>query len=810
MNGKFRHIKTNNNDSNVKKKFIRHQDELGENNLGKNRLKEKMGKKTHDKKSKLNKSMELDEKRVIKRKKDISDTIDDASNSVRCKSSTKRKVRKIEPDNPKKITSSSYEKRNLNNKKPTEKGKELKLKNKGIKKLKKVEEDEDDMDINKLKRKVKKTQTEIPQQSIKPKKFTEVAKKTIAAKKVTQNEKTAKNNNSHAFEKKNIKKIDEQNGGTKIKKEKKFLTNKDRTITSGTMKKKGKKIEGDEDEENPKKETKRKQIIGKSVDKISGEKGVDKKIKNSLEKKKTIKKKEESDSGSSSDSESSSSSGSSSKSKSSKSSKSSKKSKSSSKSSKSNSKKSSAKSESSSNRTYSSPTPSSSGSDSESDNESPKKKENEKGTKKEEANKMYNKSKTTVIHENIKLESIDNDKKDKKEEKKEEKKDDKKDEKKDEKKDDKKDEKKEEKQKKEEPPAKKAPAEGRKGSIILGSQYLRRRSMDNPFTRERLELLVNQMTLKQNGGNTLFLKNYENGPSYEKDITIITKDKQSVKKHIKINECTKAGCSGPGIVKTNQDAYFVKENFLKNSDYFFIGVCDGHGEQGHIVSNYVINKLPNYIPDLSNESITEAFKKINKEIYANSKMDSNMSGTTVVSIILTPNNLICVNLGDSRASLFRYENGLYYCRNLSRDHKPCEPDESKRILFNGGRVKKCYDEEHKRFIGPDRVWMKNKEEPGLAMTRSLGDKIAHNIGVTDEPEFKTFPFDGTEKFIILASDGLWEYVNGDQCINIVKPFYEEGKDSKEAALALVKEAFRKWKRKEVAIDDITVVVIFFD
>ena len=32
---------------------------------------------------------------------------------------------------------------------------------------------------------------------------------------------------------------------------------------------------------------------------------------------------------------------------------------------------------------------------------------------------------------------------------------------------------------------------------------------------------------------------------------------------MKIDECTKAGCSGPGIVKTNQDAYFVKENFLK-------------------------------------------------------------------------------------------------------------------------------------------------------------------------------------------------------------------------------------------------------
>ena len=96
------------------------------------------------------------------------------------------------------------------------------------------------------------------------------------------------------------------------------------------------------------------------------------------------------------------------------------------------------------------------------------------------------------------------------------------------------------------------------------------------------------------------------------------------------------------------------------------------------------------------------------------------------------------------------------------------------------------------------------------MSRSLGDKIAHSIGVIDEPEFKIFEYDGTEKFIVIASDGIWEYLHGDDCIKVIRPFYEENKDSEEAALALVKEAFRKWKRKEVAIDDITAIIIFFD
>lgn len=37
----------------------------------------------------------------------------------------------------------------------------------------------------------------------------------------------------------------------------------------------------------------------------------------------------------------------------------------------------------------------------------------------------------------------------------------------------------------------------------------------------------------------------------------------------------------------------------------------------------------------------------------------------------------------------------------------------------------------------NRVWMKGKDYPGLAISRSVGDQIAHNIGVSAEPG-KTF------------------------------------------------------------------------
>ena len=63
----------------------------------------------------------------------------------------------------------------------------------------------------------------------------------------------------------------------------------------------------------------------------------------------------------------------------------------------------------------------------------------------------------------------------------------------------------------------------------FAASYLRRRTMLNPMMGENLDLLVNDMVLKQNGGNSLFLTNFEKGPTYEKEIEIFVKN-QNVKK----------------------------------------------------------------------------------------------------------------------------------------------------------------------------------------------------------------------------------------------------------------------------------------
>ena len=76
---------------------------------------------------------------------------------------------------------------------------------------------------------------------------------------------------------------------------------------------------------------------------------------------------------------------------------------------------------------------------------------------------------------------------------------------------------------------------------------------------------------------------------------------------------------------------------------------------------------------------------------------------------------------------------------MNRDHKPELADESERVLKQGGRIDSFRDYfNNNEPIGPLRVWLKNEEIPGLAMTRSFGDKIAHSVGVSAVPEVFEF------------------------------------------------------------------------
>jgi serine/threonine protein phosphatase PrpC len=51
------------------------------------------------------------------------------------------------------------------------------------------------------------------------------------------------------------------------------------------------------------------------------------------------------------------------------------------------------------------------------------------------------------------------------------------------------------------------------------------------------------------------------------------------------------------------------------------------------------------------------------------------------------------------------------------------------------------------------------------MSRSFGDRVAASVGVIAEPEIMEYKFQEDDKFIIVASDGVWEFIESQEVIN---------------------------------------------
>ena len=67
-----------------------------------------------------------------------------------------------------------------------------------------------------------------------------------------------------------------------------------------------------------------------------------------------------------------------------------------------------------------------------------------------------------------------------------------------------------------------------------------------------------------------------------------------------------------------------------------------------------------------------------------------------------------------------------------------------------------------------------------------------------------------DKFIVIASDGVWEFLSNEEVAQIVLPFFEK-RNAESAAEALVRESYLRWRQEEDdIIDDITCVIIFLD
>jgi serine/threonine protein phosphatase PrpC len=272
-----------------------------------------------------------------------------------------------------------------------------------------------------------------------------------------------------------------------------------------------------------------------------------------------------------------------------------------------------------------------------------------------------------------------------------------------------------------------------------------------------------------------------------------------------------------------EDTYSIKKYLSQNSstatetenfsrlNVDLIGVFDGHG--GGDISKILKEKLPAYfykenlmtdnIPKPHpkyNNYIIETFDTLQKQLNVMCNKSTLQGSTVCMCIIYKYKNKKYITsfwTGDSRAVAC---NQNLIAESLTLDHKPDSPLEINRIKSLGGTVT-----------------FEKKDVPRingvLAVSRSLGD--------FDQKKFIEHKPDIVHnycnyKFVVIATDGLWDVMNNQMVIDfILNNLFERGSDILSSNRSNKSDTNIATKLADKAIelgsdDNITVIVYFID
>jgi serine/threonine protein phosphatase PrpC len=124
--------------------------------------------------------------------------------------------------------------------------------------------------------------------------------------------------------------------------------------------------------------------------------------------------------------------------------------------------------------------------------------------------------------------------------------------------------------------------------------------------------------------------------------------------------------------------------------------------------------------------------------------------------------LYVANLGDTRAVMSK--NGV--AERMSYDHRGTDEAEVERVRSQGGIV------------------LEGRVGGSLAITRAFGDHSLKKDGVIAKPFIKKHILRSSDKYLVVASDGVWDSLEDQDAIN----FCKDECSTKEIAQAIVKSA----------------------
>lgn len=346
----------------------------------------------------------------------------------------------------------------------------------------------------------------------------------------------------------------------------------------------------------------------------------------------------------------------------------------------------------------------------------------------------------------------------------------------------------------------------------------------------------------------------ENLKSMKRRVIQVRRQPDSAPIRLQMGFRSRTGWEPIRATKENQDCLIALVPWGPNSTYNLFAALDGHGRHGHQCAIFIAQKVIYYLertllrstinPD--KDSIARTLHKA--IIYAERKLESpnmpidfQLSGSTGVFTLIHGCTLFCANVGDSRAIIGReIESHVVHGRRsqadgfapehtskplmkkslsnsntvrtvryapvaVSIDQKPSRPDEKERLLAAGARV----DAWEGIDVGQERVWLQKARIPGLAVSRSFGDILVKEYGVSAIPEIYQLELCEEDRFIVLASDGVFEFMSSVEVIEVVGRM-RDASTCQEAAEELVRISTERWIEDDSVIDDISCIVVYMN
>ena len=208
--------------------------------------------------------------------------------------------------------------------------------------------------------------------------------------------------------------------------------------------------------------------------------------------------------------------------------------------------------------------------------------------------------------------------------------------------------------------------------------------------------------------------------------------------------------------------------FNKDANSALFCLFDGHG--GQEVSKYLqdnfANEFKSSLPSDNIEStFINVFHSIDERIKASHYFNVGSTGCVVYITVENGKRILYVaNVGDTRAVLVKQTQ----TKRLSYDDRASDKNEYNRIINSGGVV----------FAG--RVYGQ------LMLSRAFGDWELKPYGVINVPHVLRMEIEMNDKYVVIASDGVWDVFEDDDILKVV--VNGEGANADELCKGIIKNA----------------------